>query len=120
MFFINGFANLFASLVKRKSEIVTMTEEEITRTSANGETETVRFDDLEEVYIVTTDEGPFFEDLFYVLIGHNGRAIIGQEWAEKLKLLDKLVVLPEFDLEQFIQAMGSVQNNHFVLWRKAE
>jgi hypothetical protein len=110
------FLSIFAKLFDRKSEVVTMTDEEITRILPNGESESVRFDDLIEVSIVTTDQGPFVEDLFYVLRGHNGAAIIGLDWACRLNLLGKIAPLPKFDLEETIRASSSCENNVFVLW----
>ncbi|HEY9753867.1 MAG TPA: hypothetical protein V6C97_01755 [Oculatellaceae cyanobacterium] len=102
----------------RQSETVTMTDEAITRTVSSGETESVRFDDLEEVYIVTTDQGPFVEDLFYVLKGHHGGTIIGQEWASRVGLMERLFKLPNLNLEQIVQAMASIDNHAFLIWRE--
>ncbi|HEY9681835.1 MAG TPA: hypothetical protein V6C86_09670 [Oculatellaceae cyanobacterium] len=116
------FSHIFDYVAKlfrgRKSETVTMTDEAITRTLSSGEAESVRFDDLEKVYIVTTDQGPFVEDLFYVLKGHHGSTIIGQEWASKVKLMEMLFKLPNLDLEQILRAMASVENQAFVIWRE--
>jgi hypothetical protein len=39
----------------------------------NGSTEQVSWEDLVEVLIVTTDEGPFAEDVFYLLAGRDGK-----------------------------------------------
>ncbi len=110
------FLMLFAKLFNRKSEVVTMTEEEITRILPNGQSESVRFDDLMEVSIITTDQGPFVEDVFFVLRGHSGGTIIGHDWACRLKLLDRIAPLPKFDLEETIRAMGCCENKVFVLW----
>jgi hypothetical protein len=54
-------------------------EERITRTTANGRVEAVRWDDLREIGIVTTNEGPYVDDVFWVLIGDEGRCIVPSE-----------------------------------------
>lgn len=91
----------------------------ITSTLANGgETETVRWDDLQEVGIVTTDEGPAAEDVFWLLLGANGRCAVPSGADGMKELLARLQKLPGFDNESVIKAMGSTENAKFVCWKR--
>jgi hypothetical protein len=90
----------------------------VVRTRANGERESVRWDDLQEVSIVTTDEGPFSDDVFWLLVGTAGGCAVPSESAGMGELLPRLQALPGFDNEAVIQAMGSVEHARFVCWRR--
>src|SRR5436190_1949269 len=60
--------------------------------------EQVAWDDLEGVDIITTDEGPRREDVFFVLHGKDGNGVVvPQETAVPKKLLERLQDLPGFD-----------------------
>lgn len=71
---------------------------------------------LVEVRIVTTDEGPLLEDIFWLLLdaAEKGVAIPGADIAALLPTLQKL---PRFDNEAVIQAAASTDNASFVAWR---
>jgi hypothetical protein len=91
----------------------------ITSTFASGgETETVRWDDLQEVGIVTTDEGPTAEDVFWILLGANGRCAVPGGADGMKELLVQLQQLPGFDNGAVIRAMGSTANARFVCWKR--
>jgi hypothetical protein len=81
--------------------------------------EQVAWDDLIGVDIVTTDQGPAMEDVFFVLHGSDGKgAVVPQEIAVAEKLLDRLQTLPGFDNGKVIDAMGCSENARFVCWKK--
>ncbi len=54
-------------------EDVTFDDTGVRRVSPEGGVEEVRWDDLTEVRIVTTDEGPFGKDVYWLLAGSDGR-----------------------------------------------
>jgi hypothetical protein len=102
-------------------ETITITEDDITRTLANGQVERVRWDELVEVGILTTDEGPFVEDVFWILIGEGQKT--GCAAPQGARGADALLSafqerLPGFDNEAVIRAMGSTENDRFVCWRR--
>ena len=82
--------------------------------------EELRWDDLIEVGIVTTDEGPIQEDVYFMLLGPSkdqGLAIPqGADGNEVL--LQKLQTLPGFDHAAVIKAMGCTSNKRFTCWKK--
>ncbi len=90
----------------------------VTRRLSNGEEERVRWDALLEVAVVTTSEGPFQEDAFFVLTARDGTGCaISQSAAHEVDLLARLQKLPGFDNEQLIASMSSVGHARFVVWR---
>ena len=85
----------------------------------DGETQQIQWDELDEVGIVTTDEGPFVEDVFYMLLSISQKGCAIPQGAEGNEaLLSRLQLLPNFDNEALIDAMGSTTNRNFRLWKK--
>ena len=92
----------------------------VRRDLGNGEIEEVAWTDLTEVQIVTTDEGPFVDDVFFLLVGRHGKGCCVPQGAPGSgPLLERLQALPDFDNDQVIAAMGSTANARFVCWKKA-
>ncbi|WP_373033473.1 hypothetical protein [Sulfurovum sp.] len=112
----------FFSLFKRHKlhDVVTYDDIAVTRTRPDGIIETILWEDLHEVGILTTDEGPLQEDVFYLLLSKDGSngCVIPQLSEGSDKLLERLQMLPEFDNETLIKAMGSTENARFVCWQR--
>jgi hypothetical protein len=79
----------------------------ITNSSADGETQSVRWDDLQEIVILTTDDGPTAEDVYWMLLGANSRCAVSGGAQGMNELLLRLQKLPGFNNEAVIKAMGS-------------
>ena len=81
-----------------------------------------RWSDVVEVAIVTTSDGPFVEDVFYILsISENDVCVVPHETAERVNLLPELHArFPGLDDEKVIAAMGSTSDNRFVLWTRTK
>ncbi len=88
----------------------------------HGETrqQGVRWSDLKAVLIETTDQGPFQNDVFWVLVGEKSRCVVPQEAEGSQQLLARLQTLAGFDSSAVIEAMGSAENRTFVCWRRPE
>jgi hypothetical protein len=112
--------SLLGFLRRKKPDRVSVTPEVVTRFRPDGVQETIRWDDLAEVGIITTDEGPWAEDVFWLLIGSDGKSGCAvPQGAEGSKvLLEALQKLPGFDNEAVIKAMGSTSNAKFTCWKK--
>lgn len=82
--------------------------------------EAVRWSDLKAVLIETTDQGPFQNDVFWVLVGEANRCVVPQEAEGSQRLLAKLQRLAGFDSNVVVEAMGSAENRTFVCWRKPD
>jgi hypothetical protein len=101
-------------------ERVSFDDAAVTRWMPGGRTEHVRWDELEEVGIVTTDEGPWAEDVYWMLRAASGGCAVGSETVGMDALLERLQQLPGFNNEAVIRAMGSTENATFVCWRRAD
>jgi hypothetical protein len=98
---------------------VTFDDGGVRRVTPDGRVEEVQWDELLEVGIVTTAEGPFDEDVFWLLVGadgNNGVAVPGSAMTDDL--LDRVQALPGFDNEQMIRAMSSTDEAQFRCWQR--
>ena len=113
--------SFFKKIFKRapmQPDKVVFDDECIKRTLPDGNIETLLWVDLVEVGILTTDEGPVVDDVFWMLMGKDGGGCCVPSEANGMEeLLDRLQELPNFDNEAVIQAMGSTSNNNFVCWK---
>lgn len=83
-----------------------------------GRARKIAWDDLQDVEIRTTDQGPRREDVFFVLRSIDGKQhSIGQAAAAVSPgFLTRLQALPGFDNEALIESMGSTGNATFCCW----
>lgn len=94
----------------------------VRRRLGDGSLEEVRWDQLEAVMIHTTDEGPWMEDFYWVLMGSEGGGVLvpGEE-AQALGFLQILQArLPGLDNHAVIAAATSVENEWFPVWRRGQ
>jgi hypothetical protein len=97
---------------------VTFDDTGVRRVSPEGGVEEVRWDDLAEVRIATTSDGPFSEDVRWLLVRTDGEGIAVQGSSVTDDLLGRLQALPGFDDEQMALAMGSEDEAQFVCWQR--
>lgn len=111
----------FYQVYKSQPERVVVTDGTVTRYRTDGVQESIRWHDLSEVGLVTTDEGPYSEDVFWMLLGPDQKTgcAVPQSADGADNLLVALQKLPGFDNEAVIKAMGSTSNARFVCWRKS-
>ena len=109
---------LLYALFRRKPKgrnAVSFDDEGVVRTLTDGRTETVKWAELEKVWIMTTDEGPA-EDVYWMLQGKFGGCAVPSEAEGMKELLERLQQLPGFKNQAVIQAMASTSNAEFVCW----
>jgi hypothetical protein len=87
----------------------------VRRTLVNGIVETVTWAELARVEVLTTDQGPYVEDLFFLLFARDGHGCAVRQ-DQSLPLLPRLHQLPGFDFAAFVTALGSTENARFVCW----
>ena len=103
-------------------ETVEFDDTTIRRRIANGPVESITWADLAAIDIVTTDAGPYVEDVFWLLAGRDparGCAIANEAEGFTL-LLARLQALPGFDNGAVIRAMTSTGNARFAVWRRPD
>lgn len=81
---------------------------------------TIPWDRLSQVSIITTDLGPFQEDVFFAfkLSKDEEEYIVPQGAKGTDILLSRLSKLDGYDDRKVIQAMGSTEDARFVCWEK--
>jgi len=81
--------------------------------------EQISWNEVHEIRIITTDEGPYREDVFFVLISADGKGcLVPHDAAVRTKLLEELQSrFANLDDDAVIRAMGSTSNNNFLIWK---
>lgn len=110
---------VFNSRKAAETDRVSFDDTVITRTLPDGKTESVRWADLQEVGILTTDEGPYSEDVYWMLLGSEGGCAVSGGAQGMKELLVRLQQLPGFDNAAVIKAMGSTGNDKFLCWKRS-
>ncbi len=84
--------------------------------------EQIQWQDIVEIRIVTTSEGPFGEDVFFALAGANGKGcLVPHAAAVRTKLLEELQSrFPNLRNETVIEAMGCTSDRNFLLWKRPD
>jgi hypothetical protein len=103
------------------SVIVAFDDEKISCQKPNSNIEIMPWAKLDAVVIETTDEGPFKSDVFWLLLTKDMSCgcIIPQGATGDKELLNELQNrLPDFDNRMVIEAMGSTQNQRFLVWER--
>jgi hypothetical protein len=98
--------------------VVTVSDTLATCTRPDGTTEAVPWDDLQKVEIVTTDQGPFVPDIFWVLYGTKGGCIIPWGATGEKQLMDRFQALPGFRNDAIIGAATLTTNNRLTCWER--
>jgi hypothetical protein len=104
--------------LRKSGDQLQITDEGVLRRVARAQNEYVRWDDLREVSVVTTQNAGIAEDYFYVLAGSGKSGVlVSQALAAKHDLLSHLSKLPGFDHRGVADAMQASGAQRFVLWR---
>jgi len=98
--------------------VVEFNDEQVTRTTADGIRETLLWSELQEVSIITTDGGPYVDDLFWELRGTSSGCLVPSQAEGVKELLSKLQELPGFNNDAVIHAVGSTDNAKFLCWQR--
>jgi hypothetical protein len=117
---LSGLYLITPFLRKRETETTEIGSDGITQVVDNSRT-TTRWSDVIEVAIVTTRDGPFAEDVFYLFsISESDGCVVTHDAAERIDLLPELHArFPGLDDKKVIEAMGCTSDNKFVLWNKS-
>jgi hypothetical protein len=108
-------------LRKREVETVEIDDARVVRVDGTIREE-IAWKDIDEIRIFTTSEGPFVEDVFFALVGNDGKGcLIPHDAAARVQLLDELHArFAGLDDAAVISAMGSTSDGSFLIWKRAE
>lgn len=117
LFFVIGMDDM-AALNPEEQFTVIVTEEGVACEHPRRKREFIRWDDINEISIVTTDEGPLLPDLWLLLTGSNNGCSIPQGAAGYDELFDRICQFPDFDFESVIEASACASNARFTCWKR--
>ena len=81
--------------------------------------EVYKLKDLKKVAVITTDEGPFEPDVFWLMMFDIPIMVPDDDWVPGSHDIANIMLdLPNFNHELFIQAMISTENDAFEVWEK--
>lgn len=107
-----------ARLLPESLYIVEMTPTHVSCRDPDGTVETVSWDDLQRVEIVTNDHGPWLMDRFWVLHGSETGCVVPTGATGETALLERLQTLPNFDSEALVESVSLTSNNRFLCWER--
>ena len=81
-----------------------------------GCNEAISWPDLVQIDIMTTDQGPFADDVFWLFTARDGKGCALPGSAVGDALFARLAKLPGVDFGAVVSAMGSVENASFRVW----
>ena len=96
---------------------VEISDQGIRWVGSGGEAKELGWLDLAEIRIVTNGNGPLMEDVFFGFIASEVDFLIVPQSAIDQEALSRLQRLPGFDNSALIEAMSSVTDAQFVVWR---
>ena len=97
---------------------VAVSEADVICSRPDGTTESVEWNDLQRVEILTTDDGPFAPDMFWVLYGSTGGCVIPWGATGENELMDRLQALPDFRNDVIVNAASLTTNNQLLCWER--
>lgn len=101
-------------------ERVEFDDDGIIRHHPDGSTESIRWNEIDTITIITTNQGPREEDAYWVFENtDNTQGCMVSNGAKGFPdLLDRMQSLPGFRDEMVIEAMGTTSNKRFVAWQR--
>jgi len=86
----------------------------------DGATKEIAWEQLAEVRILTTPDGPWADDVFWMLTdADRSQGLLVSNSAKGVaELLAAMQALPGFDNAKFVEAMGSTSLAEFTVWRR--
>ena len=80
--------------------------------------EQIEWNEIEEIKLINTDEGPFLPDVWLVLIGNGKGCSIPQGSEGWNKVYDIVSKYEGFNFENAIKSAGCTYNETFELWKR--
>jgi hypothetical protein len=90
----------------------------VTRHLDKGKTEQIRWDQLEKIEIITTSDGPWGEDVFWVFHEDDKGCVVPNSDPRVGELIQKIESFEAYDANAVIAAMGSASEATFLVWQR--
>jgi hypothetical protein len=111
---------LLSRLRRRPLRVTLDADDEGIRRTVGETSEGVRWDELLRVQIITTDEGPFVDDVYWLFLGPDEKGCVVENAHIDDRVLSRIAKLPNVDYAAVIMAMGSAENASFLVWSRPD
>ena len=105
-------------LVPECQSVVTVDDAQVKSQHPKEELQVVPWAELKQVTLRTNDQGPWFCDVYWHLVGDNSECFVPQGATGEKELIEALQKLQGFDNEQFSAAMCCTDNQQFICWQR--
>jgi hypothetical protein len=100
--------------------VVEVSEAGATARRPDGKVESVEWNALQKVAVLTTDDGPFAPDAFWVLIGSQGGCVVPWGATGEKELLNRLQTLSGFRNDVLVNAASLTANQILTCWERTD
>lgn len=108
------------ALRKEEQYKVVMEEESIHCLHPQKPDESVYWNEISEVVIITTDKGPDDPYIWILLSTENGKGCVFPLGARNSRIaIEKILGFPGLNLSVWAEALNCTDNRRFVVWKKA-
>ncbi len=83
-----------------------------------GILEQIFWNDIENIKLINTDQGPWIPDIWLGLFGEKGSCLILHGTAGFDTIYDRISRYEGFNFEDVAKSMSSTENSEFLLWEK--
>ncbi len=97
---------------------VIITDQGVACEHSKRKREYIAWNEIEEIVIITTDDGPWFPDVWLGLIGKSSGCIIPQGAKGYDSVYDRVSRWHGFDYDAVIDASTTTNNAKFACWKK--
>jgi len=108
------------ALMPEANFIAEFDEKEVRCTRPDGKIEKIAWEEINSIFIITTDEGPFVCDWYWIFEGSDSGCAVPQGATGEKELLEKIQSLPNFNNQAILDASPSTDNAKFVCWKKGD
>lgn len=84
----------------------------------NGTIEAALWDEIIKISVITTDQGPFADDVFLVLFKEEKGVLIPSEAEGYNEVYERVSKFDDFDFQKYIESMSSTINQEFICWER--
>jgi hypothetical protein len=106
---------------KEEKYLVRLEENKISCLHPEKPNESVFWDEISEVVVLTTDKGPYEPYIWILLTNDQGKGCVFPLGAKNSrKAIEKILGFQGLDLSLWAEALKSTENRRFVVWSRAK
>lgn len=101
---------------------VLIDQEGVRVTRMSSKTEEIKWNDIGEISIITTSEGPFMEDVYLCLSSIDGKygCAVPSMVEGYIEVYDRVSKFEGFNFQKVIEAMSCTTDAKFIVWEKCQ